>query len=336
MLYSIFAFFQLEEKRDLMERLYNRIIFMGTPEFAVHILEQMLHTGLNVVGVVTAPDKPAGRGQQMNESAVKKCARELGVPTLQPDNLKDSVFLEQLSAFNADLFVVVAFRMLPEVVWSMPPKGTINLHASILPQYRGAAPINRAIMNGESETGVTTFFIEKDIDTGKIIEQNRLNIGPEETAGELHDRLMLLGAETTISTARKIFSGEATGIDQSDLMHNHIKSAPKIFRNDCRIDWKLNVAEVHNFIRGLSPYPAAWTELISTGGDRKTFKLFRSVKTDIAVSDPFTLIEHKEGILFPCSDRYILISELQPEGKRKMNHKEFLAGNRLSDWIIQP
>jgi len=318
-----------------MERLYNRIIFMGTPDFAVHILEEMLNARLNVVGIVTAPDKPAGRGQQMHYSAVKKAALHLGAPLLQPDNLKDPSFLDQLSAFNADLFVVVAFRMLPEAVWSMPPKGTINLHASLLPQYRGAAPINRAIMNGEIETGVTTFFIEREIDTGKIIEQRRIPIGRNETAGELHDRLMRLGAETTISTVRKIFSDSAEGIDQSDLVHGMLSNAPKIFRKDCRINWKDSVAEVHNLIRGLCPYPAAWTELTySPTGEKKNFKLFIASVTDHKVDQAHILIESKEGILFPCKDHYLLVREFQPEGKRRMNFKEFLAGNKLCDWTM--
>jgi methionyl-tRNA formyltransferase len=307
---------------------------MGTPDFAAHILKEMLNAGLNVIAVITAPDKPAGRGQQINESAVKKCAIELGLPLLQPENLKDPFFNDQLSSLNADLFVVVAFRMLPESIWSMPPRGTINLHASLLPDYRGAAPINRAVMNGETKTGVTTFFIEKEIDTGKIIEQRSVDIGPNETAGVLHDKLMHLGAETTISTVKKIFSDQAEGIDQQNLIHGELKSANKIFRNDCLINWNNDVSSVHNFVRGLSPYPAAWTTLKNKAGELKVFKIYNSTPTDIKSGSSTELIETKDGILFPCSDRYLLVTDLQPEGKRKMHFKEFLAGNRLEDWVI--
>ena len=312
----------------------NGIIFMGTPEFAAHILDRLITSGQNVLAVITAPDKPAGRGQQLSQSAVKKYADETGLRTMQPTNLKDPQFAEELKSLNADLFVVVAFRMLPEVIWSMPPMGTINLHASLLPNYRGAAPINRAIMNGETVTGVTTFFIEKEIDTGKVIERVPIEIGNDETAGELHDRLMELGAEVTNSTVNKILNGEAKGIDQEELIEKELKLAPKIFREDCRINWDQNAQTVHNFIRGLSPYPAAWTLMKHVNGDQKSFKLFGSTITDQITSDRNQLINSSEGILFPCSDSYVLIREIQPEGKRRMNFKEFLAGNRLQDWSL--
>lgn len=312
----------------------NGIIFMGTPEFAAHILDRLITSGQNVLAVITAPDKPAGRGQQLSQSAVKKYADEKGLKTLQPTNLKDPQFAEELKSLNADLFVVVAFRMLPEVIWSMPPLGTINLHASLLPDYRGAAPINRAIMNGEKRTGVTTFFIEKEIDTGKVIERVPIEIGKDETAGELHDRLMELGAEVTTSTVNKILNGEAKGIDQEELIEKELKLAPKIFREDCRINWDQNAQTIHNFIRGLSPYPAAWTLLKHVNGDLKSFKLFGSKIYDKRTTDKSQLINSSEGILFPCSDSYVLIREIQPEGKRRMNFKEFLAGNRLQDWSI--
>ncbi|MEN9442782.1 MAG: Methionyl-tRNA formyltransferase [Bacteroidota bacterium] len=320
-----------------------RIVFMGTPDFAVRILDELIQQAFNVVGVITAPDKPAGRGQQINESAVKKYAVEKELNILQPTNLKDEAFIQELSDLKADLFVVVAFRMLPEVVWAMPPKGTINLHASILPNYRGAAPINWAVMNGEAQTGVTTFFIEKEIDTGKVIERSYVTIGENESVGELHDRLMELGAQVSASTVQKIMDETAVGIDQLELADastssatkKELKSAPKIFKPTCEIDWKQSVATVHNFVRGLSPYPAAWTTLTNnTKNETKTFKVFAATKTDLTISDATTLKETKEGILFPCGDCYLLVSELQPEGKRRMNYKEFLAGNKIEEWKL--
>lgn len=319
----------------MMDKQAFRIVFMGTPDFAVRILDELIHQAFNVVGVVTAPDKPAGRGQQINESAVKKYAVSKGLNILQPTNLKDEVFIQDLHNLKADLFLVVAFRMLPEVVWAMPPKGTINLHASILPNYRGAAPINWAVINGESQTGVTTFFIEKEIDTGKVIERSYVSIGENESVGELHDRLMELGAEVSASTVQRIMDGTAVGIDQLALAEGELKSAPKIFKPTCEITWNQSVAIVHDFVRGLSPYPAAWTTLTnSKKNETKTFKIFKSIKTDFAVSDAKTLKETKEGILFPCGDYYLLVSELQPEGKRRMNYREFLAGNKIEEWRL--
>ncbi len=317
-----------------MEKNDFRIVFMGTPDFAVRILDELVIKGYNIVGVITAPDKPAGRGQQVSESAVKKYASEHGLNILQPTNLKDEAFIDSLKGLNAELFVVVAFRMLPEVVWSMPPNGTINLHASLLPNYRGAAPINWAVINGEKETGVTTFFIEKEIDTGKVIERSSIAIGNNETVGELHDRLMELGAQVTASTVEKIMHDKAEAIDQLKLTDGELKSAPKIFKPDCGIKWARPVAEVHNFVRGLSPYPAAWCTLISTKGEQRTFKIFKGSPTSQPVSDRTQLKEDKDGILFPCSDFYYKVTELQPEGKRRMNFKEFLAGNSLNDWTL--
>lgn len=312
-----------------------RIVFMGTPDFAVHILNELVQNEFTIVGVITAPDKPAGRGQQINESAVKKYAVSKQLHVMQPTNLKDEGFIEELRSLHADLFVVVAFRMLPEVVWSMPPKGTINLHASLLPNYRGAAPINWAVINGEKETGVTTFFIEKEIDTGKVIERASVQIGENETVGELHDRLMELGAKVTSSTVKKIMLDQVEGIDQLKLTEGIEKHAPKIFKQDCLINWNQSAQVVHDFIRGLSPYPAAWCTLVNSKQEERTFKLFRGTKIDQRVTDPHKLIETKEGILFPCSDFYISISELQPEGKRRMSYKEFLAGNTLQDWLLK-
>lgn len=319
----------------MMNKQDFRIVFMGTPDFAVRILDELIKEAFNIVGVITAPDKPAGRGQQINESAVKKYAVEQGLTILQPTNLKDEAFIQELSDLNADLFVVVAFRMLPEVVWAMPPKGTINLHASILPNYRGAAPINWAVINGEAQTGVTTFFIEKEIDTGKVIERSYVTIGENETVGELHDRLMELGAKVSASTVQKIMEGKAVGIDQLDLSQGELKSAPKIFKPTCEIDWSQPVSIVHNFVRGLSPYPAAWTTLVNeVKNEQKTFKLFKAIKTEQKVTDATILKEMKEGILFPCGDYYLLVSELQPEGKRRMTFKEFLAGNKIDEWKL--
>lgn len=310
-----------------------KIVFMGTPEFAVTILDKLVTEKCNIVGVITAPDKPAGRGQQLNQSDVKKYALEHNLNILQPTNLKDESFVAELRALNADLFVVVAFRMLPEVVWAMPPKGTINLHASLLPNYRGAAPINWAVINGEKETGVTTFFIEKEIDTGKVIERNSVSIGENETVGELYGRLMQIGANTTWSTVQKIAAGDVQGIPQLELEEGELKAAPKIFKQDCEINWSKDVQTIHNFIRGLSPYPAAWCK-INHKDTVKTFKIFNSQITDQPTQERGKLIETKEGILFPCGDLYMLVTELQPEGKRRMDYKAFLAGNDLSEFEL--
>ena len=316
----------------MMENL--RIVFMGTPEFAVAILDRLVTNGATIVGVITAPDKPAGRGLQLNESAVKKYAVTKNMNILQPANLKDEAFVSELRSLNADLFVVVAFRMLPEIVWSMPPKGTINLHGSILPNYRGAAPINWAIINGEKETGVTTFFIEKEIDTGKVIERNVIPIEENETVGELHDRLMELGARTTLSTVIKIANGEVEGISQIELTEGELKHAPKIFKGDCEINFSNSVGKVHNFVRGLSPYPAAWCVLEHPADGKRTFKLFNCQKTQLSVSNSKELKISKDGILFPCKDAYLLVTELQPEGKRRMDFKAFLAGNSIEGWKV--
>lgn len=307
-----------------------RIVFMGTPEFAVTILDRLVTNHYNIVGVITAPDKPAGRGQKIHESDVKKYAVANQLNVLQPTNLKDEGFISELKSLDAELFVVVAFRMLPEIVWMMPPMGTINLHASILPNYRGAAPINWAIINGEKETGVTTFFIEKEIDTGKIIERNTLPIGENETVGELYARSMELGATTTLSTVTKIANGTAVGIPQLEFQEDGLKPAPKIFKNDCEIDFSRTVQEVHNFVRGLSPYPSAWCVLCDQNtSETKSFKIHKARKTKQKTNGNKSLIATKEGILFPCTDFYLNVTELQPEGKRSMDFKAFLAGNSV-------
>ena len=312
-----------------------RIVFMGTPDFAVRILDELVLMNYNIVGVITAPDKPAGRGQQVSESAVKKYATKQNLNILQPANLKDETFIHSIKALKADLFVVVAFRMLPEAVWAMPPKGTINLHASLLPNYRGAAPINWAVINGEKETGVTTFFIEKEIDTGMVIERSSLAINENETVGELHDRLMELGAKVTASTVEKIMLDKAEAIDQLKLTDGELKNAPKIFKPDCEINWQQTAGVVHNFVRGLSPYPAAWCALSNSKSEQRSFKIFKGSLTALPVTNHVQLKEEKDGILFPCSDYYFKVTELQPEGKRRMNFKEFLAGNSLNDWFLK-
>ena len=311
-----------------------RVVFMGTPEFAVTILDAIVQSEHEVVGVVTVADKPAGRGQQLRESAVKVYSKDKGFPILQPEKLKDESFHNDLRTLKADIFVVVAFRMLPEVVWAMPPKGTINLHASLLPKYRGAAPINWAIINGEKETGVTTFFINQVIDTGSVLEQEKVAISENMNAGELHDSLMHLGAELTVKTLNDIAKNSVQSIPQDENLAKELPHAPKIFKQDCKIDWNETAQAVHNKIRGLSPYPAAWCNLKNEKKNEViSFKLFSSKLVD-EIPKSEALVKHTDGILFPCEDGFVCISELQPEGKRRMNFKEFLAGNSLEDLKI--
>jgi methionyl-tRNA formyltransferase len=314
-----------------------RIVFMGTPEFAVGILDAICHSKHKVVGVVTVADKPAGRGQQIQQSAVKRYASANHLPVLQPDRLRNDDFLKELESFKADLFIVVAFRMLPDLVWKMPRYGTINLHASLLPKYRGAAPINWAIMNGEKETGVSTFFINENIDTGAIIAQKSISISDSLTAGELHDQLKEIGAELTVETANQIYLGtvETTLQDPND---SNVPFAPKIFKADCEIDWIKSAELNHNRIRGLSPYPAAWCKLWSKKKSNWiTFKLFESNVTDVShalrLDGPFSV---QDGIVFPSGEGYVLISEIQPEGKKRMDYKSFLAGNDINDLYFKP
>lgn len=312
------------------------IVFMGTPEFATHSLKVLHEAGINIKAVITAPDKPAGRGQKLRESDVKKYAVSQGLKVLQPTNLKAEDFVAELAALNADLFVVVAFRMLPEVVWGMPPKGTINLHASLLPQFRGAAPINWAIINGQKETGVTTFFIEKEIDTGKVIAQSKASIGKNETVGELYNRLMNLGGDLLLQTVKDISEDKADGIPQTDLIRDELLEAPKIFKDDCRLDFDQPAEQVHNHLRGLDPYPGAWCKLIEKGtGKSKLFKLYASEVSEIPVSEDGSMKSDSNGLLFPCNDYYIYVKEVQPEGKRRMKFKEFLAGNNIEDYQIE-
>ena len=266
------------EEQKLKDEMFPRIVFMGTPEFAVASLDALVNEGFNIVGVVTAPDKPAGRGMKVSESAVKKYAVMRNLKILQPEKLKNPDFLQELKNLNADLQVVVAFRMLPEVVWNMPPLGTINVHASLLPKYRGAAPINWAIINGETETGVTTFKLTHEIDTGNILLQKKIQIADDQIAGEVHDKLMKEGAELLVETIRKMISNDIE--EKKQQTTGHAIHAPKIFTDTCRIDWNRTVAEVHNLVRGLSPYPGAFTEL-----EGKTLKIFRSERSRKSADD---------------------------------------------------
>jgi len=311
-----------------------RIVFMGTPEFAVASLAALVNAGCTVVGVVTAPDKPAGRGLKLQESAVKKYAHEKGLNVLQPEKLKNPQFLEQLKALNADLQVVVAFRMLPEIVWNMPSMGTINVHASLLPQYRGAAPINWAVINGEKETGVTTFKLKHKIDTGDILLQEKTAIGENETAGELHDQLKELGAQTLVKTIQGLADGSLKETPQSEIIipiaigtkSETAKHAPKIFTETCKIDWSKSVDEVHNLIRGLSPFPGAFTYL-----NDKLLKIYRSEKEYRQPSTAGGQFETdgKTFLKFACEDGFIHVKELQLEGKKRMNVVDFLRGFKL-------
>jgi methionyl-tRNA formyltransferase len=299
---------------------------MGTPEFAVESLKQLIENNYEIAAVVTAPDKPAGRGLKIKESAVKIFAMNKGLPILQPQSLKQSEFLAELKSLNANLFVVVAFRILPEEVWLMPEFGTFNLHASLLPNYRGAAPINHAIMNGESVTGVTTFFLNSGIDTGKIILQKSVGIGPDQTAGELHDQLMVIGAKLLIETVDIIKEGNLRVAEQSDIKEN-IKLAPRIYRQDCKIDWSKSTREVHNFIRGLSPYPGAHSKL--TAGENITeVKILHSAlfHSNEKLLPGEVIIKDRKRLLVFCSDDFIEVKQLQATGKKAMRTEDFLRG----------
>ena len=324
-----------------MEEKYKalRIIFMGTPEFAVASLDALVKAGCNIIGVVTAPDKPAGRGMTLQQSAVKKYAVENNLHILQPEKLKSPEFLSELKSLNADLQIVVAFRMLPEMVWNMPPMGSVNLHGSLLPQYRGAAPINWAVINGEKETGVTTFKLKHEIDTGDILLQQSFSIGENETAGEVHDRMKEIGARLLVTTVKGLADGSLKEIPQSSIkahssMESHSqftiqdlpKHAPKIFTDTCKIDFNKTAAEVHNLIRGLSPFPGAFTSL-----NGKMMKIYKSEKqTDASVSETGVYkTDGKTFLQFACADGYILVKELQLEGKKRMMIQDFLRGYRF-------
>lgn len=302
-----------------------RIIFMGTPDFAVPSLDLLLQNGYNVVGVITAPDKLGGRGgRQLLQSAVKKYAIDKALPVLQPEKLKNPDFLETLRALRADLQIVVAFRMLPEVVWAMPPRGTFNLHGSLLPRYRGAAPINWAIINGDTETGVTTFFLQQAIDTGDLILQNRLPIGENDTAGDVHDRMMLLGAQTVLQTVQLIEQNRVQPQPQNDAEASH---APKIFHETCTIRFDQPTQKVHDFIRGLSPYPAAWTLL-----DGQELKLLKTTKllTPHALAPGTFISDGKKTLRVATLDGFVQIHELQLQGRKRMDTIAFLNGYSMT------
>lgn len=310
-----------------------RIVFLGTPDFAVESLRRIVGGGYNVVGVVTMPDKPAGRGHKMYQSPVKEFALEHGLRLMQPVKLKDPEFVEELRSLRADLFVVIAFRMLPEVVWTMPHLGTFNLHASLLPRYRGAAPINWAVINGDTETGVTTFFLKHEIDTGDIIAQERIEILPTDNVGDVHDRLMMLGAELTLKTIDDIIAGTLTTIPQDRLIGDTEPTpAPKIFKETCKIDWSKPASAVHNLIRGLSPYPAAWSTLVDGTQELGAVKIFESRIADRASLRPGEILIDGNSMYVGCGDSKALeILSLQVPGKRRMSIADFLRGSRLSN-----
>ncbi|MCC2598492.1 methionyl-tRNA formyltransferase [Sphingobacterium sp. FBM7-1] len=302
-----------------------RIIFMGTPDFAVASLEALLHAGEEVVAVITTPDKPAGRGQKMHESAVKKYAIQQGLPVLQPEKLRDPNFIATLRSYRADLQIVVAFRMLPEIVWNMPPRGTINVHASLLPQYRGAAPINHAIIQGETVTGVTTFLLQQEIDTGNILFSQQVEIAPDDTAGILHDKLMVAGAEILLKTVQAIKDDKLQPIPQAAFENTALKSAPKIFKEDGEIIWDNPTDQVYNQIRGLSPYPAAFTHL-----NGKVLKIFETTRGEFSDKKPGTYTtDGKNFLSFATQDGSLLVTSLQLEGKKRMAITDFLRGYRL-------
>src|SRR5579871_831303 len=307
-----------------------KIVFMGTPEFAVASLDALVDAGCNIVAVITSPDKPAGRGMQVSQSAVKKYALEKGLKVLQPEKLKNEEFLKELKSLNADLQVVVAFRMLPELVWNMPPMGTINLHASLLPQYRGAAPINWAIINGEKETGATVFKLQQEIDTGNILLQEKIKIRDDETAGELHDEMKITGARLLVRAVKGLTDGSLKEVSQSSVVNGspiqdpQLRLAPKIFTETCKIDWHKPVDEIYNLIRGLSPYPTAFTYL-----NGRMLKIYRAEKEIISVNDEREYeTDGRSYLKFPASDGYIVVKEIQLEGKKKMMIDEFLRGWR--------
>lgn len=320
------------EKKDL------RIVYMGTPEFAVESLKRLVEGGYNVVGVITMPDKPMGRhGSVLQPSPVKAYAVSQGLKVLQPEKLKDEAFLEELRALRADLQIVVAFRMLPEAVWQMPRLGTFNLHASLLPQYRGAAPINWAVINGDTETGITTFFLKYEIDTGEIIDQVRVPIADTDNVGVVYDRLMMLGGDLVLKTVDAILAGNVKTIPQETLSSTEpLRPAPKIFKDTCRIDWTKGVKPVYDFIRGLSPYPAAWTELCEPDSSPVTMKIYESSKEFVEHTfAPGTILTDKKTYFKVAStDGFVHLLSVQLAGKKRMNVTDFLRGYRYSEKAI--
>jgi methionyl-tRNA formyltransferase len=316
----------------MMDKNSLRIVFFGTPDFAVESLRRLVDGGYNIVGVVTMPDKPAGRGHKLLQSAVKQFSVEHDLHLMQPEKLKSEAFVEELRSLRADLQIVIAFRMLPEVVWSMPKFGTFNLHASLLPKYRGAAPINWAVINGDKETGVTTFFLKHEIDTGDIIQQEKIAIGPTDNVGVVHDRLMMLGASMVIETVDAIIHDDVHPIPQEKLQNRGIEPtpAPKIFKDTCHIDWTQSAETVYNLIRGLSPYPAAWTEICDSDDNSHQLKLF---STSLPQQEPRInagdVKSDGKHLWFGCADGTLEILELQQAGKKRMSASEFLRGFHL-------
>lgn len=309
-----------------------RIAYFGTPEFAASQLEAILKAGYEVAVVVTMPDKPAGRGRKIQYSDVKKTALEHNLPLLQPEKLKDPMFLEQLASFQANLFIVVAFRMLPAVVWQMPELGTFNLHASLLPQYRGAAPINFAIINGETETGLTTFFLNEEIDKGAVIMREKVAIRPDETAGELHDELMVLGNQVVVETIKKIEKGEVCALPQDEMTEGQpLRPAPKISKEFCNVDWSQDCQTVYNHIRGLSPYPAAHTSILSENGEVIELKIFSSVIEHCLPEVPIgsVVTDNKKYLKIALKDGFIHLTQVQQAGKKAMPIADFLRGTQL-------
>ena len=310
-----------------------KIVFFGTPEFAVESLKRLVDGGYNVAAVVTMPDKPAGRGRQLQQSDVKRFAVERGLPVLQPVSLKDEAFIEQLRSYQAQLFIVIAFRMLPEAVWQMPPLGTFNLHASLLPRYRGAAPINWAVMNGDTETGVTTFFLKHEIDTGNVIQQRSCPIGRHDNVEVVYDRLMMMGADMVLETVDAIIAGTVKPIPQDQLITTGQQPtpAPKIFKDTCRIDWSRPAEEIYNHIRGLSPYPAAWTTLDGEEGkEATTLKVYATGEPEPFSADetpaPGALKADRKTLRVACGDSWLEILSLQQSGKKRMDTDAFLRG----------
>lgn len=310
---------------------------MGTPDFAVETLRLLVERGYNVVAVVTMPDKPAGRGHKIQFSPVKQYAISAGLPILQPERLKDENFIAELKSYNADLQIVVAFRMLPEVVWNMPPMGTFNLHASLLPQYRGAAPINWAVMNGDKETGITTFFLQHEIDTGKVIQQRSIPIAETDNVGDIHDRLMMLGAEMVCETVDNIIAGRVEAIPQEDMMTDEpLRPAPKIFKETCHLDFSRYVVDLYNQVRGLSPYPAAWCEFVSPDNERYGVKIFEaSYRLCQHDKNPGSInTDGKKIIEVACEGGYLQLVSLQLAGKKRLLAEELLRGFRMTDQFV--
>nr|WP_321521635.1 methionyl-tRNA formyltransferase [uncultured Macellibacteroides sp.] len=321
-----------------MDKTTLRIVYMGTPDFAVESLKSLVEGGYNVVGVVTMPDKPIGRhGSTLQASPVKQYAVSQGLPVLQPEKLKEETFINELKALNADLQIVVAFRMLPEIVWNMPRLGTFNLHASLLPQYRGAAPINWAVINGDAETGATTFFLTHEIDTGKIILQQRLPIADTDDAEIVHDSLMTMGASLVLKTVDLIIEGKADAVPQESFYTNssELRAAPKIFKDTCRINWSLSVKQVYDFVRGLSPYPGAWTELVASTGEKMVLKVFQTEKIVESHVLPFGSIrtDSKNFVDVAAQGGFVRLHAVQLAGKKRMVVTDFLNGFKLTEYF---